>query len=206
MKRFIIVSAALLLSVSAFAQFGIIGGLTTSSTSIKSAYAELQTKAINQFHVGITYKFGGEHLLGIQPSLIYNVKGATLNTVDSFSDLDIDMKTGFLELPVQVQIGASLGKVVRLYGVVEPFLGYAITNEIKWQDLKSTTWDNVAGRFEYGVGLGAGVEIFTHFQVAVRYYWNLGSLYGQKITIDKVTATVTDSKCSGISLSGAILF
>jgi len=206
MKKIIIAVAALLISVSAFAQFGIIGGLTSSSTSISSADDDLSTKTINQYHVGITYRFGGERLLAVQPSLIYNVKGATLNTVKSYSDLNIDMKTGFLELPVQVQIGASLGKVVRLYGIVEPFIGYAITNEIKWEDLKNTDWDNVKNRFEYGIGLGAGIELFTHFQVAVRYFWNLGSIYGQQITWEKISYTVGSSKCSGISLSAAILF
>lgn len=206
MKRLIAAVAALLLSISAFAQFGIIGGLTSSSTNIKSAYAELKTGAINQYHIGVTYKFGGEHLLAIQPSLIYNVKGATLNTVNGITDLNIDMKTGFLELPVQVQVGANLGKVVRLYGIAEPFIGYAITNEIKWENLKNTDWDNIGSRFEYGIGLGAGIELLSHIQVSVRYFWNLGSLYDQRITVEKISYTVGSSKCSGISLSAAFIF
>lgn len=206
MKKLIVAAAALLISASAFAQFGIIGGLTSSATDIKSAYADLTTKNLNQYHVGITYKIGLGNIFALQPALIYNVKGATLNSVEGVSDLNIDMKTGYLELPVQIQAGIGLGNVARIYGIAEPFIGYAITNEIKWEDLKNTDWDNVKSRFEYGIGLGAGVELFKHVQVAVRYFWNLGSLYGQTITIDKVTRTVTDSKCNGISLSAAILF
>jgi len=194
----------MLLSVSAFAQFGVIGGLTSSSTNIKSAYGDLKAKTINQYHVGITYKFGGEHLLAVQPSLIYNVKGATLDNLQGISD--VNFKTGFLELPVQVQIGASLGKVARIYGIAEPFIGYAITNEIKWENIKNTDWDNVKSRFEYGIGLGAGVELFTHFQLSVRYYWNLGSIYDQQITWEKISYTIGSANCSGISLSAAILF
>jgi len=206
MKKIIVAAAALLLSVSAFAQFGIIGGLTSSSTNISAAAADLKTKNLNQYHIGIAYKFGGKNLLAVQPALIYNVKGSTLDTVDDISDLNIDMKTGFLELPVQVQVGVGIGNVVRVYGIVEPFIGYAITNEIKWENVKNTDWDLVKSRFEYGVGLGAGVELFKHVQVSVRYFWNLGSLYGQQIEIGKITRTITDSKCNGISLSAAVLF
>jgi len=206
MKRLIVAAAALLLSVSAFAQFGVIGGLTSSSTSISSAFADFKTKKINQYHFGITYKFGGERLLAVQPSLIYNVKGANLNAVDGLGDLDIDMKTGFLELPIQVQAGANLGRIVRLYGIAEPFIGYAITNEAKYEGEKYSDWDYVKSRFEYGIGLGAGVELFSHFQVSVRYFWNLGSIYGTQYEFGKVTRTVIDSKCSGISLSAAVLF
>jgi len=206
MKRLIVAAAALLLSVSAFAQFGVIGGLTSSSTNISSAFYDFKTKTINQYHFGITYKFGGERLLAVQPSLIYNVKGANLYAVDGIGGFSVDMKTGFLELPVQVQIGANLGRIVRLYGIAEPFIGYAITNEAKSEGERLTGWDNIKSRFEYGIGLGAGVELFSHFQVAVRYFWNLGSIYGAQYSFGKITRTVTDSKCSGITLSAAVLF
>ena len=44
MKKLIIAAAALLLSVSAFAQFGITAGLTTSATSLKEAKVQWDSK------------------------------------------------------------------------------------------------------------------------------------------------------------------
>ena len=204
MKKLIAAAAALLISVSSFAQFGIVGGLTSSATDIKSAVSDFQSKTINQYHVGITYKLALGNILAIQPSLVYNVKGAAMESVTGISD--INFKTGFIELPVQIQAGIGLGSLARVYGIAEPFIGYAITNEVTMSDIKNTDWDNVKNRFECGIGLGAGVELFSHLQVSVRYFWNLGSVYGSDISIGSVTKTISESKCNGISLSAAFLF
>lgn len=197
--KLIIASAALLLSFNSFAQFGIIAGLTSSSTNIKDAYAELKGKAIAQYHVGITAKLELGKVFAIQPSLIYNVKGSRLA---DFSTRTIDYKTGFIELPIQLQVGVPLGKIIRLYGIAEPFIGYAVSNKIDGAELKDK-WANISNKFEYGVGLGAGVELFEHLQVAVRYFWNLGNVY------DFSVHSIIDApkgKCSGISASVAFLF
>ncbi|MCQ2182296.1 MAG: PorT family protein [Bacteroidales bacterium] len=201
-KRLIIATATLFLSVSAFAQFGITGGLTSTSSRISTAIGEIKT--LNQYHVGVLYKFGVGNLLAIQPELIYNVKGTNFELLSGISD--INFKTGFLELPVQVQVGVGIGSLARVYAVAEPFVGYAITNKITMADFTESNWDLIKDRIEYGVGLGAGFELFQHIQISARYFWNLGNLYGDEITIKGVTSKIGQSKCDGVVLSAAILF
>lgn len=199
MKKLIVAAAALLISVSSFAQFGIIAGLTTSATSLKDAQLEWNAKSIAQYHVGLTYKMALGNVIAIQPSLIYNVKGAKMAEFDTKS---LDFKTGYLELPVQVQAGIGLGSLARIYAVAEPFIGYAISNKVEGTNLKEQ-WENVSSKFEYGIGLGAGAELFSHLQVSVRYYWNLGNVY------DFSWSAVTNApkgKCNGITASVAYIF
>ena len=200
MKKLIIAVAALLISVSSFAQFGIVAGLTSSSSKIEDAY--LNYKNINQFHAGITYKIGIGNVLAIQPSLIYNMKGTSIGEIDSVSNLNLQFKTGYIELPVQIQAGFGLGNLARIYGIAEPFVGFAVSNKVKVDGQLEDTWENVKNKFEYGVGLGAGVELFKHLQVSVRYFWNLGNVYGW----EEVKQTVGKGKCNGISASVAFLF
>ena len=200
MKKLIIAAAALLISVSSFAQFGVVAGLTSSSSSLKDAKTDFTSKSIAQYHVGITYKLAMGNILAIQPSLIYNVKGAKMAEVKNASDLDF--KTGFIELPVQIQAGVGIGSLIRVYGIAEPFVGYAVSNEVTGETLKDK-WSNLASKFEYGFGLGAGAEIFKHLQVSVRYFWNLGDVY------DYSFSTITETakgNCNGISASIAFLF
>lgn len=202
MKRFCIVLAALLVSVSSFAQFGIVGGLTSSSATIRNAVADY--KNINQFHIGVAYKFSGKAgIFAVQPALVYNMKGNRLSSISSVSDLNLDYKTGFIELPVQCQVGVGLASVLRLYGFVEPFVGYAVSNQATFGDISYNNWDNVMNRFECGVGLGGGLELFRHVQVSVRYFWNFGSIYG-KSTVDDFS--INENSCRGVMLTGAILF
>ena len=204
MKKLIVVVASLLVAVSAYAQFGVVAGVTSSKSDIKSAIADVNN--ITQYHVGVTYKMS-LGAFAIQPSILYNMKGTKMNIAES-SSIELDYKTGYIEIPVQLQLGLNLG-LARLYGFAEPFIGYAITNAatLSGQDLKAD-WNNVKNRLEYGVGLGAGVELIKHVQVSVRYFWNLGDMYGVELKdmIPTATATIGSSKASGIAASVALLF
>ena len=205
MKKLIIALAALMVSVSAVAQSGIIAGVTSSSTELKDAADNV--KDITLYHIGLTRRIS-LGLIGIQPSLIYNVKGTRLEDFDSKA---INFKTGFLELPVQIQVGFPIAGF-RPYAFVEPFLGYAVTNSAKGenisvQQLQNIKWDNIKNRLEYGAGLGAGIDLFNRLQVSVRYFWNLGELYdGAEIKdyINTGTEVMKNEKCSGIMASVAI--
>lgn len=203
MKKVIIAIAALLVAFSAKAQVGIVAGLTSSTSDLESAVADV--KNINQYHVGVAYKLGLGNLLTIQPALVYNMKGQTLGDIAGLSDVSVDYKTGYLEVPVQVQVGFGLGSLARVYGFAEPFIGYAVTNKVEGATV-SDKWDNVKNKFEYGVGLGVGAEVLKHVQVSVKYFWNLGDVYGSDITIGNVTKELSSSKCNGVAASVAFFF
>ena len=202
MKKLIVVVASLLVAVSAYAQFGVVAGVTSSKSDIKSAIADVNN--ITQYHVGVTYKMS-LGAFAIQPSILYNMKGTKMNIAE-LSSTELDYKTGYIEIPVQLQLGLNLG-LARLYGFAEPFIGYAITNAatLSGQDLKAD-WNNVKNRLEYGVGLGAGVELIKHVQVSVRYFWNMGDMYGTTLSIAGISKTISEQKASGISASVALLF
>ena len=204
MKKFIVIVASLLIAVSAHAQFGVVAGITSSSSNLKDAVADVQAQNITQYHVGVTYKLD-LGLIAIQPSILYNMKGTKLN-VANIGATELDYKTGYVEVPVQLQAGLNLG-VARIYGFAEPFVGYAITNNVKvsTKDFKGS-WENVKSRLEYGVGLGVGVELIKHVQVSAKYFWNMGSMYGTSIDFAGVKTTIAEQKASGIAASVAILF
>ena len=187
MKKLAIAIAAAFIAVSASAQIGVIAGLTSSQSNYKEAWAHINE--VTQYHVGATLKLPLPFGLAVQPSIIYNVKGTSVEEMTAEgSDVSLfktDSKTGILEVPVQVQWGIGIAGVVRPYVFAEPFVGLAINGENKVDvgGLLNTEdkaeWDNVKDRLEYGFGVGAGVEILQHLQVSVRYYWNLGGLYGE---------------------------
>ncbi|MCR5351587.1 MAG: PorT family protein [Bacteroidales bacterium] len=211
MKKIIVILSALLLSVSAYAQFGVVAGITSSKADLKSAYEDINN--VTQYHVGVTYKMD-LGLVAIQPSLLYNMKGSKFEgLLSQATNTDItsfEYQTGYLELPVQIQAGLNLA-VARVYAFAEPFVGYAVSNNVKisTSDL-SGSWDNLKSRLEYGVSLGAGIELIKHVQVSVKYFWNLGDMYGSdgsnNMSLQKVTTFVGENKANGVAASVAILF
>lgn len=205
MKKLIVIVASLLVAVSAHAQLGVVAGITSSKTDLKTAKEDV--KNISLYHVGLTYKLD-LGLLAIQPSILYNMKGSKFDMLSKETTLDnFEYKTGYLEIPVQVQAGLDLG-LARVYGFLEPFVGYAVSNSIAYsQGQPKQTWDNIKSKMEYGVGLGAGVELIKHVQVSVRYFWNMGLVYnGKNINIGDVASPIAGQKCNGISASVALLF
>lgn len=214
MKKLIIALVAAFIAVSANAQVGIIAGLTSSSTDFDSAVADVQN--VNQYHAGIAYKIGIGNLFTIQPAIIYNMKGTRLGDVGKVSDLNVDYKTGYLEVPVQLQVGFGLGSIARVFAFAEPFVGYAITNSVDMEydgplafgslNNETQTWDNVKNRLEYGVGLGVGAEVLKHIQVSVKYFWNMGEVYGKDINLPNISQTVSEHTANGVAASVAFFF
>lgn len=215
MKKIILAIAAFAIAVSASAQIGVSAGLTSASADIESAVNDVKGGAVNQYHVGVTYKFGIGNLLAIQPSVLYNVKGSNFD-ISNVGQTSLDFKTGFVEVPVQVQVGLGLGKLVRVYGFAEPFVGYAITNQISVSSSLAAaaepkkTWENVKNRLEYGISLGAGVELLRHVQVGVKYFWTLSDLYGaQDANWDSIVSglgNINAKNVNGVAATVTLLF
>ena len=215
MKKILVTLAALALAVSAYAQVGVSVGLTSASATLEAAANDVKGGAINSYHVGLSYKLGLGNILAIQPAILYNVKGSNFD-VTKIGDTKLNFKTGFVEVPVQVQLGFGSGKVVRLDGLAEPFVGDAVTNEITASGALAAasepkkTWDNVKNRLEYGVSLGAGVEVLRHLQLSVKYFWTLSDLYGANdATLDNIISgigNINAKNVNGISATVTLLF
>ena len=190
------------------ARVGVMGGFTSSSTSIKN----VDNKSVSLYHVGLTAEIPLVGGLAIQPSVLYQVKGLSADkwgsseiseTVGSF-----ETKVGYLEVPVQVQWGPDL-LAFRPYVFAEPFVGYRLG-----QDTKGVFADGLKDslkKFEYGLGLGAGLEVWK-LQLSFKYFWNFGDIYnkGENLkdaSTDKLKDLVNNgNNFNGIMVSAAFFF
>ncbi len=206
-KTFIVaaLTAALAFCADASAQsylsprVGIIGGFTSSSTSIK----EVDNKSVSLYHVGLTAEiplFGG---LAIQPSVLYQVKGLSADKWGSSSVSEtvgsFETKVGYLEVPVQIQWGPDL-LAFRPYVFAEPFIGYRLgqnTEGVFADGLKDSL-----KKFEYGLGVGGGVEVWK-LQLSIKYFWNFGDIYDKGGNlIDSSKDAVRDAVNNGNNFNG----
>ena len=151
----------------------------------------MNSSTLTQYHAGLAFKFRLPLGFALQPSILYQVKGAKL---EDASNLNV----GYLEVPVSLQWGPDL-IICRPYVECAPFVGYGLNNSIKdWTDLN---------RVEYGVGLGAGLDIWR-FQINARYNWNFGSLANANLSENKneVIQAFKDRNFGGVTLSLAFYF
>ena len=197
MKRLFLAAVVALFAFSASAQqIGVIAGITGGNSSLKGS----DIGAFDQYHAGIVANFPVMEGLRLQPELIYKVKGTAANQLGS-ENAKIDMSVGFLEFGLEAQAGIGRD-FMRIYGLLEPFIGYNINDkfDFKGKDLvDNLSWNKT----EYGLALGAGIELFQHVQASVKYFWNMGAVNeeAQKIVVgDEVR------NFNGVTLSLAVLF
>ena len=201
MKRILIlVTAFMLLSVQGFSQFGIKGGLNFNSLE------DINLKGVKDFdignstgfNVGILYKTKIPLIgLTIQPELIYSQTNSSINTgLGGGSNLNGDLKIGTLMLPVGLQWGIDL-MLFRPFIQAVPYIGYTVNTQNKITNLN---WN--VDKFKYGVGLGAGLDIWK-LQISGRYNWDLGDVAEFEW---KGVDTFKGGKNKGFELSLAILF
>ena len=225
MKKLILTAlAAAIFAINANAQLGLIGGVNSMSTDIESAIAEYQK--IDTYHAGIVYKLNLPLGFSIQPGVLYNMKGQALETqladMEQYT-LNVNMKTGYLQVPVRVAWGLKLA-FFEPFIFAEPYAGYAITTESK-AEAKTTAEQalleaaaNAAGiklnpsnsdadkgngrnRLEYGVALGAGFELFDKIAVSAKYIWDMGTFFTEE---DGEASVKDQASAAAAAMCGAI--
>ena len=81
-----------------------------------------------------------------------------------------------------------------------PYIGYTISSSCSIQGL-----DSDKNKFQYGVGIGAGLEIWK-FQLSGRYCWDLGEVGKYSWTDANNNIMSATPKTKGFELSIAIIF
>ena len=203
MKRIItlvaVAAASLLMAARAHAQFGIVGGITSSTTEMTTAE---DVKSMSLYHAGLTYKFNLGAGFAIQPSVLYQVKGANLGELNTASSEDFKVKSGYVEVPVGFQWGPDL-MVFRPFVMAEPFIGYQVTSSDRGADSIEGWTEQAKNKFEYGFAVGGGLELAGNIQLSVQWFNNMGSLMK-----DDSSSSFSDKvkNFKGIKFSLAILF
>ena len=202
MKRILSLLAATVVSLGmaagAHAQFGFLVGLTSSSVKMSAS------DAISLYHAGLTYKFALPSGFSLQPAVLYQVKGANVGHLDTATDEDFKLKTGFVEVPLAIQWGPRFA-AFRPYVFGEPFIGYRVSSTDKGNDSFQDWAKQAKNKFEYGVGVGAGLEIADHIQLSAQWFNNLGAMFSAPA--ESGTESLEGVRnFEGIKFSLAILF
>ena len=215
MKKILTLLVAVLATATvAHAQFGIIGGWTTAQLNTKDLKENF--KGLDNFHAGIAYHAKLPLGFALQPELTYERKGATLQPSEGVYVGVSSSKSHSVELGLGVQWGIDL-LVARPFVVAVPFVGYRFANQEQVSagsfqvdiDALTKALNDAKNNLEYGIALGAGVDIVRHVQLSVKWYKNLGPLFNEGKLNDvgkTVTAAIKDKNYQGVKITLGIFF
>jgi len=158
MKKYIIFIMVLACcsQINAQIHFGIKGGINFDNFKLKDA-KELSISNTTGWQAGVLLQFRVPVIgIGVQPEVLYTVRNAKAN--------DVSNSVSYLEVPLNVQWGLNLA-IVRPYLMAGPYFSYAM-------NFKGDEFKKRLDKFDWGVGLGAGIEI-RKIQLGARYQWGL---------------------------------
>ena len=162
MKKLLFIAIACMLFVTtsqAQIRFGVKAGATFSKFNWSSSVVDMyENNSATGFQAGIMTRIQIPIVgIAIQPELLYTSSG------------NDGSKLGYFQVPVNLQWGFDL-KVVRPFIQAGPYWGFAVKKPKEWEN-----WDGI-NRTDWGVGVGAGIDILNHLHIAFKYDWGLSNL------------------------------
>lgn len=168
MKRIVTILAAILfLSATASAQgLYVKGGLTYGK-----AVAEFKDYKVDNYtgwQIGAGFQTEPVFGFSLQPEINYTIRGAKIGDFG-------DVRMSYIEVPVNIQYGIDL-VVVKPFIFAAPFVGYNVKNAMGKNITTLVDILDETKKFEYGFGLGAGLEVARRIQITAKYNWDFGNV------------------------------
>jgi hypothetical protein len=155
--------------------FGVKAGLNYSTLAVNEADDE---NARLGFNGGVFARTAPEAPFGLQVELLYSTKGThtTYSAVFGLIDQEVDFNLNYLELPVLASLRVADVIDIHLGG----YAGYLLSAKVSTSgDLGSGSEELDRDNFtsmDYGLAVGAGLNIGESLQVGVRYTHGLAQV------------------------------
>ena len=189
-KLFLSIVVAAATAICANAQLYVGAGYSYSPTASKAGKITERFDR-NGFYIQAGYGLNvGKHL-GIVPGLEYEVVTKTEN--------DVKQPEQYLNIPVKVTYGFSLGNIVELGAFVAPTFSMGLTSKAKVDDTSVDMYgeDGFYKRGDFRVGLGVYCDLIEKVRINLNY--NFGVVNRSKV--DDITM-----RRNGVQLGVAYLF
>ena len=170
-------------AASAQVSFGIQGGVNLSN--VTHSVEEVSTNPKFGFNAGILADFGLTHNMGIRSGLFFHTKGFRAEITEA-DIIDVRSTTNlmYLQIPVHFAYKVDVMPGTRIVFHAGPYVAYGIGGsqnfevrrspaDIQWGDESPVFGDDGFNRFDFGLGLGVGVE-FGRFLTGIG--WDMGLL------------------------------
>lgn len=187
MKKLLpLLSLALLISAAASAQalrYGITGGMNLANYAMDVDNLSFNPDSRVGFRAGFRMEMNASSFIYdgffFTGEVLLSSKGAKMKNSLEDGDLKSISRPYYLEIPIHFGYHYPLGKGnVGVFGSFGPYFGVGLFGDTKTTDSEGTTKPDVftsdgMKRFDFGLGLRAGVSMFEHYRIYLGYDWGL---------------------------------
>ena len=197
MKKFLpLFSVALMVSAAVSAQslrYGITGAMNVSNYAIEIGGVEYSPDSRIGFNAGFRMEMDAPFITDgvyFDSELVLSSRGTKIKAVVNEADVDLTSRPYYLEMPIHIGYSMPVGSNFNVYASFGPYLALGIfgTERLSSGDISSkpdTFSNDNLKRFDFGLGIRAGVAMFDHYRIYLGYDWGLVNI-AQDSTNDKI--------------------
>jgi hypothetical protein len=154
-------------------------GGTVSNFSMKEKGASRGSNIKIGLEIGGILEYSFSRSFALQPELLYVNNGGKFES--DFFDDDMSFNLHQLQLPVNLKYRLGGTKMRKFYAIAGPYLGYIVSarekvGAVTMNALKKGLLGIQLNRFDFGIGLGLGIEISNKYLVAAGYKHGIANL------------------------------
>lgn len=187
MKKFLpLLSFALLLSAVASAQglrYGITGGMNLANYAAEIGGVSYNPDSRVGFRVGLRMEMDASNFIHdgffFAGEVLLSAMGAKMDVTLEQEQVSLTSRPYYLEIPIHFGYHHQFGNGnIGIFGSFGPYFGVGLFGTDKITDGEATSSPDTFGtdgldRFDFGVGLRAGVSMWEHYRIYLGYDWGL---------------------------------
>jgi len=174
MKKLLIIITLTFALTSIYAQsnLGIRGGVNFSTQSFDGV-EDVETGSLAGWQLGLNYEIAASESFAVRPGVEYAVKGGRLSIDDAGDLLETENKFHYLYVPIDLVFDLSIVDIF-----AGPYFQYALSGSSTTGDVNvDLDFDqNDVNRTDYGLNVGANVDIGDKIYVGGYYSLGMGNL------------------------------
>lgn len=167
----LIISMLIAIAVSAQQPIsvGVKGGLNVSNQKYKSGDLSYSPDSKIGFNVGLTLDLNLPSNLALMSGLELTTKGSKIK-----EEGEITMNAMYLQLPVHLGYKIEVAPGTKVHFDAGPYLAYGLGGKTKlkvesFEEEEDTFGKDAFKRFDFGLGIGAGITFMDKIQVRLGY-------------------------------------
>lgn len=179
MKKLLIIALGTFLFTTAKSQVYVQGGLNLANISNSNSGSVDKGKTLATYNVGILARSSSSGILAVESGLLLGGKGAKVEGGSGSTNYKATFNPMYLELPVNLVVRMPIGSNMNIFLNGGPYLAMGIAGKSKFEGqlgaisgshtekIKFTSTDPTMDdqaysklkRFDYGLNIGAGVDL-----------------------------------------------
>ena len=174
-------------------RMGITGAMNVSRYAVESAGVSVDTDSRIGFKAGFRVELDAPFITDgfyFDSELLLSSRGAKIKTIVNEADVSLTSRPYYLEMPIHIGYRMPISQNLSVYGSFGPYIAVGLFGTERYtvggvSSKPDTFSDENLKRFDFGLGLRAGVAMFDHYRIYLGYDWGLINI-AQQSAEDKI--------------------